>query len=80
MAKRTDVLDRVCRSAYANCSEDDWVKVVELALKQGTLNNGGSIREVIDFNARAEKFSGTVREFLTAERPVKRTRSRKRKS
>ena len=80
MAKRTDVLDRVCRSAYANCSEDDWVKVVELALKQGTLNNGGSIREVINFNARAEMFSGTVREFLDTEKPKKRIRVKRGKS
>ena len=59
------IWDRVTRSAYVNCDDAEWLEVILEAERLNIIPAGKWAKDVIEFNARAELFGGTVREFLT---------------
>lgn len=60
------IWDRVTRSAYVSCDDAEWLEVILEAERLGIIPPGKWAKDVIEFNARAETFPGTVREFLSA--------------
>ena len=58
------VMDRVARSALVNCTDDEWIEIIEAAQDRGILPGELWMTDLTAFNERAAAFTGTVREFL----------------
>jgi len=61
---RVPVMDRIARSALVNCTDDEWLEIIEAAQGRGILPRELWMTDLTDFNQRAAAFTGTVREFL----------------
>ncbi len=64
---KKDVMDRVCRSALVNCTDAEWIYVIDKAQEAGVLPEELFLNDVADFNERASKFGGTVKAFIARE-------------
>ena len=64
---KKDVMDRVCRSALVNCTDEEWLRVIDVAQEAGILPEELFLNDVADFNERASKFGGTVKQFIARE-------------
>lgn len=61
------VMNRVCRSALVNCTDAEWIYVIDKAQEAGVLPEELYLNDVADFNERASKFGGTVKAFIAKE-------------
>ena len=64
---KKDVMDRICRSALVNCTDDEWLRVIDVAQQAGVLPEELFLTDVASFNERASEFSGTVAAFIKKE-------------
>lgn len=64
---KKDVMDRICRSALVNCTDDEWLRVIEVAQQAGVLPEELFLTDVASFNERASEFGGTVAAFIKKE-------------
>ena len=64
---KKDVMDRVCRSALTNCTDEEWLRVIDVAQEAGILPEELFLNDVADFNERASQFGGTVKQFIARE-------------
>ena len=64
---KKDVMDRVCRSALVNCTDEEWHRVIDVAQKAGILPEELFLNDIADFNERASEFGGTVKQFIARE-------------
>ena len=61
---RKPIWDRVCRSVFANGTDDEWNQIIEAATNQGLLPEELYLKDLIEFNEKGSNFSGTVNQFL----------------
>jgi hypothetical protein len=66
-ASKKDVMDRVCRSALVNCTDEEWHRVIDVAQEAGVLPEELFLTDIANFNERASKFGGTVKQFIARE-------------
>lgn len=64
MKPRMSVWDRVARSALTNCTHDEWLSVINEAQSRGIIPTDLLWCDVVEFNAKASQYDGTVLEFL----------------
>jgi hypothetical protein len=64
---KKDVMDRVCRSALVNCTDEEWHRVIDVAQEAGVLPEELFLTDIANFNERASQFGGTVKQFIAKE-------------
>ena len=64
---KKDVMDRICRSALVNCTDEEWHRVIDVAQEAGVLPEELFLTDIASFNERASEFDGTVKQFITRE-------------
>jgi len=64
---KKDVMDRICRSALNNCTDEEWHRVIDVAQEAGVLPEELFLTDIANFNERASEFGGTVKQFIKRE-------------
>ena len=64
---KKDVMDRVCRSALVNCTDEEWHRVIDVAQEAGVLPEELFLSDIVTFNERAAGYGGTVKAFIDRE-------------